>query len=200
MSTSVAQQRLRAMDRRVISLVREDPRFDTIRLQAKMLVPGVGNILSKIVVVGEAPGEEEDRTGLPFVGPAGVFLSELLEIAGLSREAVWITNLIKYRPVDSLGRNRRPYSKERAAGRYYLRRELDVIKPELVVLCGRSVLSVVRQGVSVLEAHGVPFQMQTPGRTYYPVIHPSACLQGDPEWAEWTREDFRKIPGILIGI
>jgi DNA polymerase len=164
-----------------------------------MLVPGTGNVAATIAIVGEGPGEEEDRTGLPFVGPAGKLLDELLGLAGLARETVWLTNVIKYRATDSNGRNRKPTHSERSAGAYYLRRELVIVDPRLVVLCGGTPLQVVQPGARIVRSRGIPFQAQASARTYFPVLHPAACLRGPEEWLIWTRSDFKRIPELLAG-
>jgi uracil-DNA glycosylase family 4 len=101
--------------------------------EATNLVMGDGNIDADIVLIGEAPGKNEDEQGLPFVGAAGKFLDEMLESAGIKRSDVYITNIVKYRPPN----NRDPEPDEKAAFWPYLVRQLDVIQPKIVVTLGR---------------------------------------------------------------
>src|SRR5689334_13472241 len=100
---------------------------------ATQLVFGDGNAEAEVVFIGEAPGKNEDLQGLPFVGAAGKFLNEMLASIGLKREDVYITNIVKYRPPN----NRDPLPDEKAAFLPYLRAQLSIIKPKLVVLLGR---------------------------------------------------------------
>src|ERR1700750_2991816 len=100
---------------------------------AKNLVMGDGNPDAEIVFIGEAPGKNEDEQGLPFVGAAGKFLEEMLNSIGYKRSDVYITNIVKYRPPD----NRDPLPDEKAAFLPFLRSQLQVIKPKLVVTLGR---------------------------------------------------------------
>src|ERR1700722_5991771 len=96
---------------------------------AHNMVFGDGNPDSDIVFIGEAPGKNEDLKGLPFVGAAGHFLDEMLAGIGLKRSSVYITNIVKYRPPG----NRDPFPDEKQAFMPYLRRQLEIIKPKLVV-------------------------------------------------------------------
>src|SRR3982750_722547 len=100
---------------------------------ATQLVFGDGSPDAELVFIGEAPGKNEDIQGLPFVGAAGKFLNEMLAGIGLKRGDVYITNIVKYRPPD----NRDPLPEEKKAFWPYLVRQLDVIKPKLVVTLGR---------------------------------------------------------------
>jgi DNA polymerase len=195
-SPSVKRARQQALDRRVIEPTRKDPAFDKLRASSTMLVPGCGNLEARIAIVGEAPGEHEDRSGVPWVGPAGALLSQFMEDAGLTRENCWMTNVVKYRPVDADGNNRRPSPQEAYSGRLYLKRELAVIGPELVVLCGRVAYNSVRPGRSVVRDRGSTFATSS-GRTYLVTLHPSACLQGPDEWTVLSRGDWRMVPRLL---
>jgi uracil-DNA glycosylase len=158
-----------------------------------MLVPGRGDLWARVVVAGEGPGATEDRTGEPFVGPAGQLLTGFLAEAGLLREDCWITNVVKYRCTDSRGNDRRPSFEEARAGARYLKRELEIIHPLLVILCGRVPYQAVRPGASIVQDRGRSFTTTVPNRIYLPVLHPSACLQGPSEWMAATRQDFRGI-------
>src|SRR5687768_5385304 len=100
---------------------------------ATNIVPGEGNPDADIVFIGDAPGKNEDLTGRPFVGSAGKFLDELLALAGLARQDVFITSIVKYRPPNN--RDPKPIEKEQSWP--YLLRQLEVIQPKLVVTLGR---------------------------------------------------------------
>jgi uracil-DNA glycosylase len=186
-----------AIESRVIRPTRHDSSFAAIRTKATMLVPGVGNIMAPIVICGEGPGQEEDRCGLPFVGPAGQLLTQLLVDAQVDRTRCWVTNMLKYRATDSNGADRRPYGPESVAAKLYLSRELDIIQPRLVVVCGSTVFRAIRPGESITKEAGRPFGSRSwPGRIYLPVIHPAACLRDD-QLLERTRADFRLIPELV---
>src|SRR5665213_1839421 len=101
--------------------------------EATQLVFGDGNADSDIVFIGEAPGKNEDEQGKPFVGAAGKFLNEMLEMIGLKRADVYITNIVKYRPPN----NRDPFPTEKSEFLPYLKKQLQVIKPKIVVTLGR---------------------------------------------------------------
>lgn len=102
-------------------------------------VPGQGNPNASVMLIGEAPGYNEDKQGLPFVGVAGGELTHLLEIAGLKREEVFITNTVKCRAVEA-NRNRAPTREERLACRDYLERQIEIVRPRIIVLMGNSAL------------------------------------------------------------
>lgn len=118
--------------------VRNDEDYRSARM-SDIFVPGDGELQNPVVVlVGEAPGKEEEKQRKPFVGPAGKNLNTLLQSIGLSRERVFITNLLKYRPTTSNGANRSPGAKERQKALPYLLKELDILAPPLVICLGLS--------------------------------------------------------------
>lgn len=120
--------------------------------QATQLVFGVGNPDADIVFIGEAPGKNEDLQGEPFVGAAGKFLNEMLEMVGLKREDIYITNIVKYRPPN----NRDPLPEEKKAFWPYLVRQLDVIQPKLVVTLGRHSMEYFLPNLKISAIHGEP--------------------------------------------
>ncbi|MBN1152465.1 MAG: uracil-DNA glycosylase, partial [Dehalococcoidia bacterium] len=120
--------------------------------QRTQVVPGEGAEDAKIVFIGEAPGYHEDRLGRPFVGPAGAFLDELLALAGLSRESVYIANVIKCRPPG----NRDPLPGEMLACKPWLDRQLAIIKPKVVVTLGRFSLARYLPNEAIGKVHGKP--------------------------------------------
>ena len=139
--------------------------------QATNLVPGEGSATASVVFVGEAPGASEDRSGRPFVGRAGKLLDELLEVAGLRRNDVFVTNVVKARPPD----NRDPRADEVAHHLPWLEAQLEVIGPRLVVPLGRHALGRFVEGVKITEAHGRV--VQRAGRDVFPMFHPAAALR-----------------------
>lgn len=162
--------------------------------EAKNLVMGDGNIDADIVLIGEAPGKKEDETGLPFVGSAGKFLNEMLESAGLNRSDVYITNIVKYRPPN----NRDPLPEEKEAFWPYLVRQLDVIKPKVVVTLGRHSMEYFLAGQKISEIHGQPKKINF-GQdkiVIVPLYHPAAALYNGG-MRQTLLEDFNKLPKII---
>lgn len=162
--------------------------------QARHLVMGDGNPEAAILFIGEAPGKNEDEQGLPFVGAAGKFLNEMLESAGLKRSDVYITNIVKYRPPN----NRDPLPDEKRAFWPYLLRQLDVIRPKLVVTLGRHSMEYFLPGQSISRIHGQPKRIHFGGRTtvVMPLYHPAAALYNGG-MRQVLVEDFLKIPQII---
>jgi DNA polymerase len=156
-------------------------------------VPGSGSSDARIVFVGEAPGAQEDKRGLPFVGQAGKLLDQLLENIGLDRDRVAILNVIKCRPPD----NRPPRKGEIAACRHFLDRQLDVIQPQLIVTLGRFSLVHFCPEVSITQVHGEVQRVD--GRSIYPVYHPAAAFHRKA-WRQELEEDFSRIPEILTSL
>src|SRR5579884_3528710 len=120
------------LDEIVQQIINGDP-VPELRKGATQLVFGDGNPDAEIVFIGEAPGKNEDLQGKPFVGAAGKFLNEMLEMIGMKREDVYITNIVKYRPPN----NRDPYPEEKNVFLPFLQAQLEVIKPKIVVTLGR---------------------------------------------------------------
>jgi uracil-DNA glycosylase len=139
--------------------------------QATNLVPGEGSATASVVLVGEAPGASEDRTGRPFVGSAGKLLDRLLEEAGLDREAVFITNVVKARPPG----NRDPRADEVAHHLPWLEAQLEVIRPTLIVPLGRHALGRFAPDLKITQAAGRVIERD--GRTLFPMLHPAAALR-----------------------
>jgi DNA polymerase len=161
-----------------------------LKAGATQLVFGVGSADAQIVFVGEAPGANEDKQGEPFVGAAGKFLNEMLASIGLRREDVYITNIVKYRPPG----NRDPEPEEIAAFVPYLRRQIEVIRPKLVVFLGRHAMNVFLPELKISQAHGKP--VRKGGQVYLPLFHPAAALYNGDMRAT-LMADFGLIPAIL---
>jgi uracil-DNA glycosylase family 4 len=157
---------------------------------ATQLVFGAGNPNSEIVFVGEAPGKNEDLQGQPFVGAAGKFLNEMLGSIGLEREDIYITNIVKYRPPD----NRDPTAEEIQEFIPYLKNQISVIKPKLVVFLGRHSMNVFLPELKISQAHGKP--VRKGGQVYLPLFHPAAALYNGG-MRETLLADFALIPAIL---
>ena len=162
--------------------------------QAKNLVMGDGNENAEIVLIGEAPGKNEDETGLPFVGAAGKFLNEMLESVGMIRSDVYITNIVKYRPPN----NRDPSPEEKQAFWPYLVRQLNVIQPQIVVTLGRHSMEYFLPDKKISMIHGQPKRIVF-GNTkliIVPLYHPAAALYNGSMRATLI-EDFKKLPKII---
>ncbi|MCH8744703.1 MAG: uracil-DNA glycosylase [Chloroflexi bacterium] len=153
-------------------------------------VPGEGSPDADLMFIGEGPGAQEDRLGRPFVGPAGRFLEELLAMINLSREQVFIANMVKCRPPQ----NRDPVPAEISACGKYLDRQIELINPKMIVTLGRFSLARFFPGESISRARGRLRQLN--GRNIYPIMHPAAALHRQ-EFRATIVDDFKAIPGIL---
>ena len=153
-------------------------------------VPGEGSPTASIMFIGEAPGYHEDRLGRPFIGPAGQFLDQLLASAGLKREDVFIANMVKCRPPS----NRDPLPAETAACSKYLDRQLELIKPKVIVTLGRYSLAKFFPRESISRVRGKARKQE--GVTIYPMLHPAAALHRQ-DLKKVIEEDFKAIPAIL---
>jgi DNA polymerase len=155
-------------------------------------VPGEGPSNAEIMLVGEAPGFNEDKQGRPFVGAAGKFLEELLETAGVTRRDVYITNIVKHRPPN----NRDPQPDEVAACRPYLERQIELINPRLVVTLGRFSLGTFFPGSMISKVHGQVREKD--GRYYFAMYHPAAALH-QQALRDTLIADMKKLGQFLKG-
>lgn len=161
---------------------------------AKHPVPGEGSATARLVCVGEAPGASEDETGRPFVGQAGQLLTKILEAIKLSRDEVFIVNVLKHRPPG----NRNPLPTEVDACRPYLIRQLEIIRPSVIVAFGTfaaqtlldTKLSISKLRGAIHRYHGIPVVV-----TY----HPAALLR-NPAWKRPTWEDVQLARRLLDGV
>lgn len=150
-------------------------------------VPGVGPASARLMAVGEAPGEREDRAGEPFVGAAGQLLSQLLEGIGLSRRDIFITNVLKSRPPG----NRDPLPEEVSACAGYLDAQIEAIRPQVILLLGRHALQRLLPGApGISRCHGRV--LRRGDRSYMPSYHPAAALYNGG-LMQVLREDFRSL-------
>jgi DNA polymerase len=155
---------------------------------ATRMVPGEGPADARIMLVGEAPGANEDREGRPFVGRAGRLLDEALAAAGLDRRAVYVTNVLKARPPG----NRDPRAAEVAHALPWLARQLELVAPELVVPLGRHALAHLAPGARIAEVHGR--RIDAGGRALFPLYHPAAALRSRA-LRETFLADVRRLAG-----
>ncbi len=157
----------------------------------KNAVPGAGNPHAEVMLIGEAPGQQEDRQGLPFVGPAGGFLNELLQAAGLTRSEVFIANVVKHRPPE----NRDPLPEEIAACAGYLTEQIAAIDPKVIVTLGRYSMARFFPDGKISKIHG---QIKVvDGRVVVAMYHPAAALH-QQALRQTVLDDFRTaVPGAL---
>lgn len=157
-------------------------------------VPGVGDEKAKIFFIGEAPGREEDLRGEPFVGAAGKFLNEMLAANGLSRDDVYIANVLKHRPPE----NRDPQPEEIEACWPYLARQIELIHPLLIVFLGRHSLNRFFPAAKISEVHGRAFRKKWQGedQVFLALYHPAAALYNGSMRAV-LENDFSKIPALV---
>lgn len=167
-------------------------------------VPGEGNYEASIVFIGEAPGATEDKTGRPFVGRAGKLLEGMLNKINLSREDVWIGNVIKHRPPN----NRDPLPDEIKACEPYLTMQLEIIKPKLIITLGRFAMNYFYPEGKISRDHGQRINVSKSKTTnsssaenynVYPLYHPAAALR-NKSFAKALLQDFLKIPDILASL
>ena len=153
-------------------------------------VPGEGNPNAEILFIGEGPGKKEDELGRPFVGAAGKLLEALLQHIGLTRNDVFIANVVKHRPPG----NRDPLPEEVAACWPYLQKQVEIIAPKIIVLLGRHSLARFLPELAIGKAHGKTFKKGN--LVYYPMYHPAAALYNG-SLREVMFQDAAKIPVIL---
>jgi len=165
-------------------------------------VPGAGSYDAKVMFVGEAPGYWEDQKGLPFVGRAGKVLDELLSEIGLSRDEVYITNIVKCRPPE----NRDPTEEEIKACSPYLDRQIDIIRPKVIVPLGRHSMRYILEKFGfepepISRIHGKTFEAHTLfGKiVIMPSYHPAAALYR-PQIMGELRKDFEKLGELLSSL
>ena len=162
-------------------------------------VPGEGGFEKGILIVGEAPGKNEDLQGRPFVGRAGKLLDDLLSSIGLSRKDVFITNVLKCRPPN----NRDPTEEEISACSPYLEAQINALQPKLIVTLGRFAWAWMCEHFGIryrklTEAHGKLYTSSTLFGSYriFPTFHPAAALRRK-EILDLLREDFETLKAVL---
>jgi len=133
-------------------------------------VPGKGNFHSDVIFVGEAPGKNEDKKGEPFIGIAGKKLSIALEGAGISREEVYITNIVKCRPP----KNRVPATVERETCQEYLKQEIAIVKPKIICVLGNTAFNSLLGGSEITKFRGKLVRKEN--QLYFLTVHPAATI------------------------
>jgi DNA polymerase len=155
-------------------------------------VPGEGPVPGNVFILGEAPGGQEDRKGRPFVGPSGMILEQLLEVAGLTREQVYITSCVKCRPPN----NRTPHTDELdTCQANWLNRQLDMVNPKLAVLLGKVAMSrLLQEEGSLRILHGQTVERD--GRLYLITYHCAAAFRV-PETKLSMKQDMARLKQLL---
>lgn len=162
-----------------------------LSLTRTIAVPGEGPATARLMFIGEGPGEQEDRSGRPFVGAAGQLLDQLMLKAGLARPDVFITNIVKCRPPG----NRDPLPDEVAACRPYLDAQMALLNAPLIGLLGRwATHSLLSPKLLMSQAHGVPCERQ--GTIFVPLYHPAAALR-QPSLQPVLVDDLRRLKALL---
>jgi DNA polymerase len=162
---------------------------------ANNAVPGEGSTTAEILFIGEAPGKDEDLQGRPFVGAAGKFLNQMLAEIGLKREDVFITNVVKHRPPD----NRDPLPEEIEKCSDFLKAQVLLLKPLLIVTLGRHAMNEFLPGLKISQVHGQAKRASgiAGGRqVFFPLYHPASALY-NPGLRSTLVRDMMKIPILL---
>src|SRR5262245_31404501 len=176
-----------------LSLFARDPACTRCKLHKTaqfVCLLGQGPKPCNIMVVGEAPGKREDDSGKAFVGKAGAVLEELLDLIGLTRDDVFISNAVHCRPPD----NRTPSKGEIKACRHWLNVEIERVKPKYVLLLGNVPLFSITDKTGITRARGQPFEKD--GIIFFPTYHPAATLY-DERLVKTLREDIKRFGDIV---
>lgn len=154
-------------------------------------VPGEGNLHAEVMMVGEAPGKKEDETGRPFIGSAGKILSEILMLANIKREDVFITSILKCRPPE----NRNPKTEEIKTCLPWLIQQIQTIKPKVICTMGRFATKALT-GIDcpITKIHGEFFEKN--GEIYFPIFHPAAIFY-NPKLRKELESDLKKLREYL---
>jgi len=161
-----------------------------LHLSRKKAVPGEGPPDADLMFIGEGPGFHENEQGRPFVGAAGRFLEELLASIGLTREEVFICNVVKCRPPG----NRDPQQEEIEVCAKYLERQIGAVNPKVIVTLGRFSMARYFPGARISRIHGQAREIN--GRLVVPMYHPAAALH-QPSLREVVERDFSKLPDLI---
>jgi uracil-DNA glycosylase family 4 len=180
-----------------LAAIREDigdcTRCKLSTLGRKQIVFGVGNPNADLMFVGEAPGRDEDAQGIPFVGRAGQKLTQIIQAIGLTREEVYIANVIKCRPPE----NRNPEPDEVASCEPFLFRQIDTIKPKVIVALGTfAAKSLLKTTESISRLRGRVYDYR--GAKLIPTFHPAFLLR-NPSCRREVWEDMKKVRALLNG-
>jgi len=149
-------------------------------------VPGKGNYKADVIFVGEAPGKNEDMKGEPFMGIAGNKLSIALESAGIARDEVYITNIVKCRPP----KNRVPTTTERGTCQNYLEKEIEIIKPKIICVLGNTVFNSLLNGKEIIKFRGKVVRKNN--QLYFLTVHPAATIYNQ-KLISVLKKDMKKL-------
>lgn len=170
----------------------KDSKFNHMRTPGIKMVPGTGPLNPGLMLVGEAPGKLENARGVPFVGRAGENLMNILNDVGIDPLEVYITNAVKFLPLEKDRKMRAPSMAEMEASREYLLREIDIVNPKVVGLCGRVPLMTVLPGAGPFRTiHG-----QLLHSRFVPLYHP-AVVTYKPELKAEVKQGYRKLNNYL---
>jgi uracil-DNA glycosylase len=153
-------------------------------------VPGKGNFKSDVIFVGEAPGKNEDMKGEPFIGIAGKKLSIALENAGITRDDVYITNIVKCRPP----KNRVPTTNERNTCQNYLKKEIEIIKPKIICILGNTAFNSLLGGKEIIKFRGKIVRKNN--QLYFLTIHPAATIYNQ-KLINVLKKDIKKLLKVI---
>jgi len=159
----------------------------------KNTVPGEGPANAKIFICGQSPGVEEDKSGKPFRGRAGKFLDQLLKIAEIKREKIFITSTLKCLPQPPI--NRKPKKEEIKACLPYLEKQIEIINPPKIILLGEVIFKVFFPKEKLKDSRGK--WVKKDGKFYFPTYHPAAGLRF-PKIRKILEKDFLKLEDILL--
>lgn len=171
----------------------KDNRFDHLRKQNINFVPGCGPLQPVLMIIGEAPGRMENARRVPFVGRSGINLNNLMEDVGIDPYNVFQTNVVKYWPQEEHGtKTRTPTEEEVDVSREYLLKEIDIVEPTIIGLCGRSAIQALfPQFTNVFEHHGKLLDGK-----FVPLYHP-AVISYNPQKKHSVREGFTKLKAYM---
>lgn len=182
LSTADKTAKLQAL----VSQFEDDEAVQRLRPPGTNLVFGDGDVDAKLMFIGEGPGEQEDRTGVPFVGPAGELLNKMISAMGLSREQVYIANVVKYRPPG----NRTPTPEEAAVQGPYLAKQVAIVRPTALVALGGAAAKYALQtttGITRLRGNWASFTHTDPPLPIMPTFHPAYLLRS------YTPDNRKKV-------
>lgn len=177
-------------EKQLNSLKEEIVKDSNLPLQESNLVFGEGSPGAEIFFIGEAPGLKEDQLGRPFVGRSGQLLTKTIESLGLKREDVYISNIVKRRPPE----NRDPFPAEIEAYKPYLKKQIEIIKPKIIVTLGRFSMNYFLPTAKISRDQGKIFKVDD--FLIVPMFHPAAALRGTAVLNQF-RKSFKKLPLIL---
>lgn len=194
----------RAIDERLAALAAQAAACTQCELSKgrTMSVFSDGNPYAKLMLIGEGPGQNEDETGVPFVGRAGQLLTQILTAVNIDRKKdIYICNVVKCRPPG----NRAPELNEMETCMQYLQGQIDIIRPQLILLAGATaVKAVLKTKVGITKIRGQWFETPFHGAKAMPIFHPSYLLRnpskepGTPKWLMW--QDIQEVRRTLDGL